>query len=226
MSEIRSIVELWKQERSQQNAHGTAVLVTLVRVEGSSYRKPGARLLSCANQFSGSISGGCLEGEVIRKAAWITQSGAAMQRYSTLFDDTSEIPYGLGCGGVVDLLLEPLHLPETQALLSALQQSLTGERLAVVTLLPAESLTARSAGDQPQPLRLQPLRRIVLHANGTLLFASDDLNEASRHALLACAQQGLSQKNSSPYETPLEIDGHTRQVFVEVIKPPQRLFVF
>jgi len=44
---------------------------------------------------------------VVRKAAWMVRDGAVVERYSTLFDDTAEIPFGLGCGGVVDLLLEP-----------------------------------------------------------------------------------------------------------------------
>ena len=89
-----------KQER-------TCVLVTLVRAEGSSYRKPGARLLTIGGEYAGTISGGCLEAEVLKKAAWAVRSGALVERYSTTFDDTSDIPYGLGCGGTVDLLLEP-----------------------------------------------------------------------------------------------------------------------
>ena len=43
-----------------------------------------------------------------------------MDRYSTMFDDTAEIPYGLGCGGTVDLLLEPAGTPEFEALMEAL----------------------------------------------------------------------------------------------------------
>src|SRR5579875_3048136 len=106
MMERRRIVELWKR--------GDAVaLVTLVRVEGSSYRRPGARLLiGRGGEYAGAISGGCLEAEVMRKAAWKVRGGAVVERYSTLCDDTAEIPYGLGCGGTVDLLLEPAGTPE------------------------------------------------------------------------------------------------------------------
>ncbi len=215
MSETRSLVELWRNAAHRNEPDAGAVLVTLVRVEGSSYRKPGARLLTCANTAAGSISGGCLEGEVLRKAAWITQAGAAIQRYSTLFDDTSEIPYGLGCGGVVDLLFEPLRLPETQALLAALEQSLRGERQMIATLLPDETSSNAT------------LQRIVLDAGSTLLFASDSLYAASCKLLIECAQASLQQDTALLHsETTLQLDGATRTVFIERIEPPQRLFIF
>ena len=60
----------------------------------------------------GDDRGGCLEAEVMRKAAWMVRDGAVVERYSTLFDDTAEIPYGLGCGGAVDLLVEPAGTAE------------------------------------------------------------------------------------------------------------------
>src|SRR5215470_14005900 len=106
MVERRQIVGLWRRG-------GARVLVTVIRVEGSSYRRPGARLLlGQAGEYAGTISGGCLEAEVIRKAEWKVRDGAVVERYSTMFDDTAEVPFGLGCGGVVDLLLEPVNTPE------------------------------------------------------------------------------------------------------------------
>ena len=106
-------------------------------MEGSSYRRTGARLLIAANgDYTGSISGGCLEAEVIRKAAWLVREGAIIEHYSTLFDDTADIPYGLGCGGTVDLLLEPAGTPEFAALMQAMEASLRGQSFTVVTTLP------------------------------------------------------------------------------------------
>src|SRR6202042_867074 len=121
MMERRRICQLWERGDA-------AALVTLVRVEGSSYRRVGARLLIAANgDYAGSVSGGCLEAEVVRKAQWLVRDGCAVvERYSTLFDDTAEIPYGLGCGGVVDLLLEPGDTPECSALITALEEALSG----------------------------------------------------------------------------------------------------
>jgi len=139
MRERREIVELWRRG-------GAVALVTLVRVEGSSYRRVGARLLVGADgRYAGSISGGCLEAEVVRKAGWIVRGGAVMEKYSTLFDDTAEIPYGLGCGGTVDLLVEPAGTAEFGALMEALEASLEGLESRVVTWLPENGRAFRRA---------------------------------------------------------------------------------
>jgi xanthine dehydrogenase accessory factor len=103
MAELRQILDLWRTARAQ----GDVCLATVVRVEGSAYRKSGARmLLTSSGRRAGTISGGCLEGEVQKKAWWLTESGATVQRYSSFFDEDSEMPYGLGCGGTVHVLLE------------------------------------------------------------------------------------------------------------------------
>jgi xanthine/CO dehydrogenase XdhC/CoxF family maturation factor len=106
---------------------------------------------------------------VTRKSAWKVRDGALVERYSTLFDDTAEIPYGLGCGGVVDLLLEPAGTLECAALINAMQRALTGERSTVITWLPGEG---------------RGLRRAVIDPDGKLLFASKDLSEKK----LECAR--------------------------------------
>ncbi|MCU1320754.1 MAG: Xanthine dehydrogenase [Acidobacteriaceae bacterium] len=171
-------------------------LVTLVRAEGSSYRRPGARVLITANgTYAGTISGGCLEGEVVRKAGWIARDGAAIERYSTLFDDTAEIPYGLGCGGVVDLLIEPAGTPEFTALLAAMEASLNGESAKVITWL-------------PDPATGKTLRRLILGADRQILFASATLSPDK----IECARD---------LEPGREYTGR----FVEELRPPQRLIV-
>ena len=155
--EQRRIVELWHQG-------GASVLATLVRVEGSSYRRPGARLLLAANgSHAGTISGGCLESDVVRRAGWMVRQGAVIERYSTTFDDTAELPFGLGCGGTLDLLLEPANTPECDAQLQAMEAALNGQRRIVVTYFPKDEKT---------------LRRIVLDDAGTVVFASEGLSEA------------------------------------------------
>jgi xanthine/CO dehydrogenase XdhC/CoxF family maturation factor len=152
MRERRRIVEMWRRGDA-------AAMVTLVRVEGSSYRRVGARMLIAANgEYAGSISGGCLEAEVVRKAAWMVRGGAVVERFSTLFDDTAEIPYGLGCGGTVDLLLEPVGTPEFMAVMEALEACVRGEARRVARQLP-------EAGG--------PLLRRVCDADGQVLFESE-----------------------------------------------------
>ena len=191
MMERRQIVRLWQQG-------GAAVLVTLVRTEGSSYRRPGARLLLGRGEYAGTISGGCLETEVVRKASWLVREGAVVERYSTMFDDTAEVPFGLGCGGVVDLLLEPADTAECRALIAALEGSLAGETAIVLTWLPREG---------------KRLRRAVLSSGGDFLFASGGLTEPE----LVDARAGVLRRGW--------VETMPEGMFVERIAAPQRLFV-
>lgn len=87
-----------------------SVLATLVSVEGSSYRRPGARLLLFPDgKRVGSISGGCLEEDVIARAVRVRETGTPEV---VVYDTTSENDLvwgvGLGCHGVVRVLLEKL----------------------------------------------------------------------------------------------------------------------
>jgi xanthine dehydrogenase accessory factor len=103
MTDLDQLLPLWHELRAAGTEY---VLATVVAVEGSGYRKPGARMLIAANgRRAGTISGGCLEGEVARKAFWHTENGPVVRRYSTSAED-GEVPFGMGCGGVVHLLLE------------------------------------------------------------------------------------------------------------------------
>lgn len=103
MTDLENILPLWHE---LQTAGADYVLATVVDVEGPSYRKPGARMLIAQDgRRAGTVSGGCLESEVAKRAFWLTQSGPVVERYSTAADD-GDMPYGSGCGGVVYVLLE------------------------------------------------------------------------------------------------------------------------
>ena len=73
----------------------------------------------------------------------MVRNGAVVETYSTLFDDTAEIPYGLGCGGTVDLLVEPAGTVEFELLMEALAASLEGIESRVVTWLPENGTALR-----------------------------------------------------------------------------------
>jgi xanthine/CO dehydrogenase XdhC/CoxF family maturation factor len=89
------------------------VLATLVKVEGSSYRRPGARLLLLADgRRIGSISGGCLEDDVITHAREVLANGTAKTiTYDTTTENDLVWGVGLGCHGVVYVLIEQLPSP-------------------------------------------------------------------------------------------------------------------
>lgn len=108
MKEIRSIVSAWQSIDFDKTQ---AALATVVRVEGSSYRRAGARMLVLDNgTHLGGISGGCLEGDALRRA----QKGIALGRpsvitYDTTREDDYQIGVGLGCQGIIDVLFTPLQ---------------------------------------------------------------------------------------------------------------------
>lgn len=172
-SERRKLVDMWR-------SGSAAALATLVAVEGSSYRRPGARLMVAADgSFAGSISGGCLEAELARRARWLVRDGACVQRYTTAFDDTSDIPFGLGCGGSIRVLLEPANTPQFDVLLHAMERSLQGQPSDVYTVLPGPGSTFSrviqnpSACTRPEPgasptycERLDPPPRLLVFGAG------------------------------------------------------------
>jgi len=108
MKEISRILEVYGQLDVAQRK---VALATVVWVEGSSYRRPGARMLiSDDGRWEGAISGGCLEGDALRKARQVMLDGTPLLvTYDTMDDDANSLGVGLGCNGIIDVLIEPIH---------------------------------------------------------------------------------------------------------------------
>jgi xanthine/CO dehydrogenase XdhC/CoxF family maturation factor len=99
-------------------------LATLVQVDGSSYRQPGARLLVDAEGrvLAGAISGGCLEGDVAARAADVCATGRGVRLMYDLRADLEAIwGFGAACDGIAHLLLEPLPDPSWLADVEAIR---------------------------------------------------------------------------------------------------------
>jgi xanthine dehydrogenase accessory factor len=153
MSDLEKIMPLW---RELETTGVDYVLATVVAVEGSSYRKPGARMLLAQDgRRTGTISGGCLEAEVARRAWWLTSSGPVVERYSTQEDD-GDRPYGSGCGGVVYLLLE--RRQTASPLLTALDVAFKARiPVAVATVLEGPLIGAKAIAGLPTGTTQDPL---------------------------------------------------------------------
>lgn len=115
MKELEQIPRLWA---SAEQAGASGVLATVVRTQGSSYRSPGARLLITSDgRRAGSVSGGCLEDDLVKKAWWLTERGAVIRRYDTTADgEIANGGYGLGCNGTIDVLLERIGPGDAQSI--------------------------------------------------------------------------------------------------------------
>ena len=139
MTDLKNILPLWHELKAADTDY---VLATVVDVDGPSYRKPGARMLIAADgRRAGTVSGGCLEAEVAKRAFWLTESGPAVQRYSTAEDD-GDMPYGSGCGGVVYVLLE--RRATAASLLTELETAFHARRpLAIATTLDGAEIAKR-----------------------------------------------------------------------------------
>ncbi|HXJ43064.1 MAG TPA: XdhC family protein, partial [Bryobacteraceae bacterium] len=131
MNETQAILEVW---RAQPEYARGGILTTVVHVRGSAYRRPGARMLILPDgRRIGTVSGGCLEAEVSRKARWFTDTGeAALRAYDTSSDEDAVEAFGLGCNGVVHVLFERVDSQETQSLLSFLDVNRAARRGVVV----------------------------------------------------------------------------------------------
>lgn len=107
MKEIPAIIAAYRARPVEERA----ALATVIAVDGSSYRRPGARLLVTeSGRWTGGISGGCLEGDALQKARKaILQDKASTVVYDTREPDEHQIGVGLGCNGRIEILIAPIQ---------------------------------------------------------------------------------------------------------------------
>ena len=107
MREISDIISAYHAAIAENKK---TALATVVSVEGSSYRRPGARMLITEDgMLTGAISGGCLEGDALRKALLaIRENKNKLVTYDTTDEDDARFGVQLGCNGIVHILFEPL----------------------------------------------------------------------------------------------------------------------
>ncbi|MGA7415671.1 MAG: XdhC family protein [Bryobacteraceae bacterium] len=209
MKELRQMVEAWQQAKRDGEE---AILATVVDVSGSSYRQPGGRLLlTSTGKRVGAISGGCLEGDLQKKAWWLTEEGRSVVRlYDTSADADGPIEFGLGCNGVIHVLIERLR-PGKEALpLRAIERSNELRR--------AAALATVIRSNDPDLIGT----RVAILPDGELLRTVDDnhlgnwLEAEARRAL--DAGSSCITKGKLPFG---DVDA-----FVELIEPPLHLWIF
>ena len=107
MKEIQNIIK----KAAEFSGGEKAILATVVDVIGSGYRRPGARMLIDENGYSvGTVSGGCLEADVLERAKKVLETGEpTVISYDTTKDENSVFGLSMGCRGIVRILLEPFE---------------------------------------------------------------------------------------------------------------------
>jgi xanthine dehydrogenase accessory factor len=201
MKEIKDIIKSF--EKANSLGKRTA-LATVVQVEGSSYRRPGARMLICEDgQLTGAISGGCLEGDALRKALLaIQQQENKLVTYDSTDEDDAKFGIQLGCNGIVYILFEPIdskNIFNPIILLKLLEER--RENAVIGTLF---SLT-----DKHQPGTQLLYRKENLHTNLALNI---------KEQLISYAAEAFNNK-SSIIKTHAEY-GQTLNILLDYITPP------
>lgn len=208
MKEIKSILQLYN---SFKDSNEKCAIAQVVRVEESSYRREGARMLVYeSGVFEGGISGGCLEGDALQRS----QIAILKQEPSIVTYDTSkenEIGVGLGCNGVIDVLISPIS--EDSSTLKMLQKCVSdrGEHIiATVTALNTE-------------LEAIPLGRSFYYDQDSASL-EDCKHEGLRNFLQEKIKDVLERKKSKTYHYN---EGELRaSVFIELIPPQFHLAIY
>ena len=108
---MRQVQQILGAYHEAMHAGKKVALATVVHVEGSSYGRPGSRMLvTDSGEMTGAISGGCLEGDALRKALLaINQQQTKLVTYDTRDEEEASIGAQLGCSGIIQVLFEPIQ---------------------------------------------------------------------------------------------------------------------
>lgn len=207
MKEIEKIIQTYQQvdwEREQ------VALGTVVKVDGSAYRRIGARMFVSSNgMWVGGISGGCLEGDALKRAqVAIMKNQSSIVVYDTTEDDPHQIGVGLGCNGRIEVLLTPIQKEDKNNQIEFLK-TITNKRKSTMLLqiLSISGSDNSKRGDFYKEVDLAQL------ATDTQI----SINELQE------TLQIVYKKRKSKVFTFKSTDGITYEVLFELIRPKVKL---
>ena len=199
-------------ERLEANDEGTDVLATIVAVEGNAYRRPGAKmLLDAGGTGVGAITAGCLEDDLLGRAEPVRESGQPeLVTYDLTEGDDDVWGLGVGCNGIVDVLLEPL----TETYRPAAEAFADGRDVAVCTVLDGGDDASLVRGD-----------RAYYHPGVDRFEPVDGAVEEWPVATLAEPAADLAERaNAAVFE--VDHGGRSLEIFVDGLAAPPELVVF
>jgi len=211
MKELQDILKAFEQSK---NFGQCTAIATLVKASGSTYRRPGARMLmNSQGQMVGSLSGGCLEGDVFEQAQGVMTSGKPIVvQYDTMSDQDIIWGLGLGCNGIVQILIERLEPESFYNPLIFLGECFHLRQVGVLaTVFQVE-------GEVKVPVGTH----FMVYPDGTL---KSDIEEVDLVAQIRDdAGKALDESRSMLKAYPLQ-NGKV-EVLIEVIQPPVPLLIF
>ncbi len=218
---MRDITLIAEALAAAESRREEVVLATVVRTEGSTYRRAGARsLIWRGGRSIGAVSGGCLEADIAARVDDLLASGRPeLVTYDTRAGDDLVWGLGLGCNGRVDVLLEPLA-GEAIARAHALYRRCS-DLMAPAVLATMIATSANGAGTAGPRVG----DRLLLTAGGDE-FTSGLTLDADTGRLVAEAREVLATGRSAIRGYGSVRDGAPEfEVLHEVIAPPVALLV-
>jgi xanthine/CO dehydrogenase XdhC/CoxF family maturation factor len=211
---MKEHAEIFALYESLRATGGNGVLATVVRTTGSTYRRPGARMLVTGDgRSAGLISGGCLESDLRERSAEVVATGKShLVRYDSTSPDDVLWGLGLGCTGIADVLLERVSGAEESGVLEFIE----------------ECRRMRSAGAIASPYALTG---VTGECTGSRVFAREGItlkgggpDDSLTQALGRACAGALSTEKSS--QLTVTLPGGKAEAFIEYLSLPVSLFVF
>ncbi|HZT41861.1 MAG TPA: XdhC family protein [Chthonomonadaceae bacterium] len=210
MAELPAILEVYNTASTGERM----ALATVVKVQGSAYRRPGARMLiTSEGRTVGAISGGCLESDVVEHAKRVLVSGQAIViTYDGAAEEDNVYGLGMGCNGVTSVLIEPVQAGKREGPLAFLAECQARRQAGVLATV------IQSEGDGLPSIGM----RLMLDSEGRLTGETEC--EDLVRALLAEMQQVFCRRRSTTQE--MKLGSGTAELFFEFVPPPVSLMIF
>jgi len=213
MSELQRLLTAYDK---QHNSQKPCALATVTEVEGSSYRRPGARMLVTDDgHLTGSISGGCLEGDALRRARRVMLTGKSEIIVYDSTDIEEDLEHGaqLGCEGTIHILLESVDYSDTNNPVELLRKTSRQDNAVVlITILSAKNSIQDLVGKR---FLITNTKEQQMNLTGNSSADQLILNDALE---ILSSDQSLTQNYSVGQET--------ARIFLEVILPAPQLTVY
>lgn len=213
MAELKRLIKAYDDQKVHIH---TFALATVVEVEGSSYRRPGARMLiSNDGKITGTISGGCLEGDALNRARYCMLHKKVDIIVYDSSDREEDLSFGaqLGCQGKIDIFITPVDALDPNNPLELFRSIIAQNCMVVLaTVLASSNTDIASPGNH-----LFLSRRSVQQG---FLTADEKLHERILHDITATLNTGISVNKV------YTLKGASFRVFMEVIYPAPELTIF
>ena len=214
MNHWKETTEIFSRLAALGTSGETAALATVVSIDGSAYRRPGAKLLiEDDGDTIGGVSAGCLEADVRLAARSVVATATSCLRHYDTGEEDLLWGLGLGCSGAVDIYVQPATSGPLATIAGRVVDLLAGDATVALATVVSDGPEVGATIAIEFPIETPP-GAFPASVHGSL--GSPDLD----HRVAACARESHATGRSAVHR----VAG--RQIFVELLTPPPHLLVF